>query len=71
MNQKDSLTKITIGLLAVIVSILLAAIPFSMDLQARIIRIEAKMEAAGDTTSIMREHGQRLVRLEERTRRSN
>ncbi len=68
MVQKDIFTKITIGLLGVIVTILVAAIPFAVDLQGRIIRIETKMEAIGDTTFVLREHEQRLVRLEERTR---
>lgn len=71
MNHKDSLTKVTVGLLAVIVSILLAAIPFSLDIQGRIIRIETKLEAMEDTTSILRQHEERLVRLEERTRERN
>lgn len=71
MNQRDNLTKVTVGLLAVIVSILLAAIPFSLDIQGRIIRIETKLEAMEDTNSILRQHEERLVRLEERTRERN
>lgn len=69
--RSDISTKFAIGLLGVIVSILLAAIPFSMDIKGRIIRIETKMEAAGDTTLILNQHEQRLVRLEERSRRGN
>lgn len=69
MTQNNILTKVTIGLLAIIVSILLTAIPFSMDLKGRIIRIETKMEVMGDTTLILNKHEQRLVRLEERSRR--
>ena len=68
MNHKDSLTKITIALLAVIVSILLTAIPFAFDLHARVIRIETKMEAMGNMVSNLNRLEQRIVRLEERTR---
>ncbi|KKM19996.1 hypothetical protein LCGC14_1649960 [marine sediment metagenome] len=71
MAQQNVLAKVNIALLGVIVSILLAAIPFAIDLQGRIIRIETKMEAAGDTTLILNAHESRIVRLEERSRRGN
>ena len=71
MAQQNVLTKVTIALLGVIVSILLAAIPFSIDVQGRIIRIETKLEAMEDTNSILRQLEQRIVRLEERSRRSD
>lgn len=69
IQQNNILTKVTIGLLAIIVSILLAAIPFSMDLKGRIIRIETKMEAMGNMVSNLNRLEQRIVRLEERSRR--
>ena len=71
MNQQNILTKVTIALLGVIVSILLAAIPFSIDVQGRIIRIETKLEAMEDTNLILRQYEQRIVRLEERSRRGD
>ena len=70
MNQQNNiLTKVTIGLLAIVVSILLSAIPFAMDLKGRIIRIETKMEVMSNMALVLNEHAERIARLEERSRR--